>query len=130
MRSRRSHAQVRLLIWRERPFLRHREDVAAQWLWMKRLTDEAPLTALQTLADNPLPPFKELTPDSVDARLTVPENYPDEAAIDAWRERYRDGLALLADAMPATFSHDERLSLVRHTAAHANASKARRISRQ
>ena len=96
-------------------FFRHRENAAAQWLWVKRLTDDAPLTALQALADNPLPLLNELTPDSVDARLTVPENYPDEAAIDAWRERYRDGLAQIAKATSATLSHDQRLALVRHT---------------
>ncbi len=97
-------------------FLRHRDNVAAQWLWVKRLTDDAPLTALQALAENPLPPLTEVTPDAVDARLTVPENYPDEASTSAWRERYRDGLAQIAEAMPETFGNDERLALVRHTA--------------
>ncbi len=97
-------------------FVRHRTNVAAQWLWVKRLTDDAPLTALQALADNPLPPLNELTPDSVDARLTVPENYPDETAIDVWRGRYREGLSQVASAATAKLSSDERLSLVRHTA--------------
>ncbi len=97
-------------------FSRHRENAAAQWLWVKRLTDDAPLNALQALADNPLPPLTELTPDSVDSSLTVPENYPDESAINAWRERYRDGLAQLANAAPTTLNDDERLGLVRHTA--------------
>ena len=97
-------------------FLRHRDNVAAQWLWLKRLTDDAPLTSLQVLNDHPLAPLTEVTPDTVDARLTVPENYPDEAAIDAWRARYRDGLAQIAEAMPKTFGNDERLALVRHTA--------------
>ena len=97
-------------------FVRHRKNVAAQWLWVKRLTDDAPLTALQALADNPLPTFDGLTPDSVDARLTVPENYPDEAAIDVWRGRYREGLAQIAAATTTSFSDDERLRLVRHTA--------------
>ncbi|MEO7253871.1 MAG: hypothetical protein ABIZ64_06470 [Casimicrobium sp.] len=97
-------------------FLRHPEDAAAQWLWVKRLTDEAPLTALQGLADCPLPPLTELTPDSVDARLTVPENYPDDAAIDAWRTRYGDGLAQIAEATAAALDHEKRLALVRHTA--------------
>ncbi len=97
-------------------FLRHRSNAAAEWLWVKRLTDDAPLTALQALADTPLSALNELTPDSVDARLTVPENYPDEAAIDAWRERYRDGLSQIAAATTAALSDDERLKLVRHTA--------------
>ena len=97
-------------------FLRHGESTAAQWLWVKRVTDESPLNALQAMADNPLPLLDALTPDAVDARLTVPENYPDEAAIDAWRERYREGLAQIAAATPAALSHPERLALVRHTA--------------
>ncbi len=97
-------------------FVRHPENVAAQWLWIKRLTDEAPLTALQTLANHALPPLNGVAPDSVDAWLTVPENYPDEAAIDSWRERHRDGLAQIADATPNALSDDERLALVRHTA--------------
>ena len=97
-------------------FVRHRENAAAQWLWVKRVTDNAPLTALQTMVDNPLPPLSEPTPDTVDARLTVPENYPDERAIDAWRERYRDGLAQIAAATPATLGDDDRIALVRHTA--------------
>ncbi len=97
-------------------FIRHRANAAAEWLWVKRLTDDAPLTALQSLAENPLPPISALTPDAVDARLTVPENYPDEAAIDAWRERYRDGLAQIASATTAALADDERLKLVRHTA--------------
>lgn len=97
-------------------FLRHRNNAAAEWLWVKRLTDDAPLTALQALADTPLPPLYELTPDAVDARLTVPENYPDETAIDVWRRRYREGLAQIASATTAKLSTDERLTLVRHTA--------------
>ena len=97
-------------------FLRHRENVAAQWLWVKRLTDDAPLTALRALAENPLPSLTEVTPDTVDAHLTLPENYQDEAAIDAWRERYREGLAQIAIATPIALSDDERLALVRHTA--------------
>ena len=97
-------------------FVRHRENAAAQWLWVKRVTDNAPLTALQTMVGNPLPPLSEPTPDTVDARLTVPENYPDERAIDAWRERYRDGLAQIAAATPATLGDDDRIALVRHTA--------------
>ena len=97
-------------------FVRHRENVAAQWLWVKRLTDDAQLTAFQALADHPLPPLNELAPDAVDARLTVPENYPDEGAIDAWRERYGDGLAQIAIATPVALSDEERLALVRHTA--------------
>ena len=97
-------------------FLRHRHNVAAQWLWVKRATDDSPLTALQALTADPLPPLTEVTPDSVDARLTVPENYPDEAAIDAWRERYREGLTQVAKATPDTLTHGERSALVRHTA--------------
>lgn len=100
-------------------FLRHRENVAAQWLWVKRLTDDAPLTALQALADDSLPPLTELTPDTVDSRLTVPENYSDEPAIDAWRERYDSGLTEIVRATaakPSIATHDERLALVRHTA--------------
>ena len=34
-------------------FSRHRENVAAQWLWVKRLTDDAPLTALAPKAVGP-----------------------------------------------------------------------------
>ena len=97
-------------------FLRHRDNVAAQWLWVKRVTDDAPLTALQALADDPLPALTEATPDTVDSHLTIPENFSDEAAIDAWRERYRDGIAKLANLTPATLSEDARLALVRHTA--------------
>ena len=100
----------------QKTFSRHRENVAAQWLWVKRLTDDAPLTALQALANHPLPPLTEVTPDSVDTLLTVPENYADEAAIDAWRERYSEGLAEIADVTPVALSDDERLALVRHTA--------------
>ena len=99
-----------------RTFVRHRDNAAAQWLWVKRLTDDAPLTALQALAECPLPPLTKLTPDSLDARLTVPEIYLDEAAIDGWRERYREGLAQIACAAADALDDHERLALVRHTA--------------
>lgn len=100
-------------------FRRHRDVPAAEWLWIKRLSDDAPLTALQDLAHDPLPPLTMLTPDAVDARLTVPENYPDERAIDAWRERYRSGLTEIAQAtaaIPLEGKNDERRALARHTA--------------
>ena len=105
----------------QQTFRRRRDDPAAQWLWIKRLTDDAPLTALQALADDPLPPLAVLVPDAVDARLTVPENYPDEQAIDAWRERHRSGLTEIVQATLALSpqgNNDERLALVRHTAFH------------
>ena len=97
-------------------FARHRDNPAAQWLWVKRLTDDAPFTALAALADDPLPPLAALTPDAVDARLTVPENYADEQAIDVWRERYGAGLMQIVNATPAALNNEERLALVRHTA--------------
>lgn len=99
-------------------FRRHRDIPAAQWLWIKRLTDDAPLTALQALVDDPLPALAMLLPDAVDARLTVPENFPDEQAIDAWRERYGAGLTEIVRATAAMargVEHDEWLALVRYT---------------
>ena len=100
-------------------FLHHRDHATAQCLWVKQLIENTPLTALQALAELPLPPLTELTPDAVDARLTLPENYPDETTIDGWRASYREGLAQivrLANNPPAELSGGKRLALVRHTA--------------
>ncbi len=96
---------------------RHPDSSAAHWLWVKRLTDETPLTALRELRRVPLATLAALDPDAVDAALTVPEQYGDDAAITAWRERYAVGLGALANAVAqSSLTDDRRTALVRHTA--------------
>ncbi len=83
----------------EQTVKRHPDSSAAHWLWVKRLTDETPLTALQELQRVPVPTLVTLDTDAVDVALTVPEQYADDAAVSAWRERYGAGLRVLADAV-------------------------------
>lgn len=105
------------LVLAERTVKRHPDSSAAHWLWVKRLTDEAPLIALQELHRVPVPKLVTLDTDAVDAALTVPEQYADDAAVTGWRERYGVGLRVLADAVAnATLNDETRRSLVRHTA--------------
>jgi predicted O-linked N-acetylglucosamine transferase (SPINDLY family) len=101
----------------ERVVRRHPDASAAHWLWVKRLTDETPLTALPELQRVPIATVAALDPDAVDAALTVPEQYADDAAITAWRERYAVGIGALAAATAgASLTDDARKALVRHTA--------------
>lgn len=101
----------------EQVIKRHPASPAAHWLWVKRLTDETPLNAFRELARVPVPLLAELDPDAVDAALTVPEQYADEAAITAWRARYAQGLNALGAALDRSPLADEaRQALVRHTA--------------
>ena len=96
---------------------RHSETPAAQWLWVKRLTDETPLTAWRELQRVPVATLAALDPDAVDAALALPEQYADDAAVTAWRERYARGLnALAATLVRAPLASDARSALVRHTA--------------
>ena len=96
---------------------RHPDSSAAHWLWVKRLTDETPLTALHELQRVPGAMRVALDPDAVDAALTLPEQYADDAAITAWRERYVVGLSALAASVARTsLANDARKALVRHTA--------------
>ena len=99
---------------------RHPDASAAQWLWVKRLTDETPLTALRELQRVPVPTLAMLSaldPDAVDAALVVPEQYANDAAITAWRERYARGMSALATALSAASLTDSaRVALLRHTA--------------
>ena len=101
----------------ERVVKRHPDSSAAQWLWVKRLTDETPLAALRELQRVPITTVVALDPDAVDAALTLPEQYADDAAIEAWRERYTVGVNALAAAVAyASLVDDARKALVRHTA--------------
>lgn len=101
----------------EQTLARHPNATAAHWLWVKRLTDEVPLAALSELRRVPVATLPDLDPDAVDAALTVPEQYADDADVSAWRERYAAGLAALSAAVAdAALSDDARKSLVRHTA--------------
>ena len=101
----------------ERVIERHPDSPAAHWLWVKRLTDETPLTALPELQRVPVANLAALDPDAVDAALTVPEQYADAAAITAWRERYAVGVSALATALThSSLTDDARKILVRHTA--------------
>ncbi len=96
---------------------RHPDSSAAHWLWVKRLTDETPLTALRELQRVPVATLVALDADAADAALTVPEQYADDAAITAWRERYSAGLSALANAVTgSSLKDDARKALVRHTA--------------
>ncbi len=96
---------------------RHPDSSAAHWLWVKRLTDETPLTALRELWRVPVATFQALDADAVDAALTVPEQYADSDDVAAWRMRYGAGLQVLASlARSAPLNSDARKSLVRHTA--------------
>ena len=96
---------------------RHPDVSAAHWLWVKRLTDETPLTALAELQRVPAATLVTLDPDAVDAALTVPEQYVDAAAISAWRARYEAGLRAVASAVSTSaLSDDASRALVRHTA--------------
>ena len=96
---------------------RHSETPAAQWLWVKRLTDETPLTAWPELQRMPVATLTALDPDAVDAALALPEQYADNAAVTWWRERYGRGLSALATArIHAPLANDARRMLVRHTA--------------
>ena len=111
------------LVLAEQVLTRHPTSTAAHWLWVKHLTDQRPLTALHELqrlsATHPLVADSNfaLDADTVDALLTVPEHYADDAAITAWRQRYAEGLSRLAAAMEAhSLGNDARAGLVRHTA--------------
>ena len=96
---------------------RHPDSSAAHWLWVKRLTDETPLNALRELQRVPVATLAALDPDAADAALTVPEQYADDAAITAWRDRYAAGMSALATAATRTsLTNDARNALVRHTA--------------
>ena len=96
---------------------RHPDSAAAHWLWVKRLTDETPLTALLEMQRVPVATQVALDPDAVDALLTVPEQYADDTSITAWRERYAVGMDALAALVARTsLTHDARKALVRHTA--------------
>ena len=103
--------------------VRHPQSNIARWLWLRRLVDEAPLDAWRELQAPParaleaLPREATLDADAVDAALVVPEQYPDDAAIDRWRERYGSGLRAILDRLPQTTLTDpQRAGLVRHTA--------------
>ena len=107
------------LMLTEKTVIRHPQASAAQWMWVKRLSDEAPLTALAELARVPLPTLPLLDADAVDAALWLPELFSDDNAVTAWRERHSDGLHRLATALPgASLSDEDRRKLVRHTAFH------------
>ena len=96
---------------------RHHEVAAARWLWIKRLTDETPLTALDEIQSAPLPVLPLLDADAVDVALVLPELYADEAGVSAWRERYGAGLVALATAVSgSTLDDNARWLLIRHTA--------------
>ena len=96
---------------------RHPDSSAAQWLWVKRLTDETPLTAMREMQRVPIATLVALDPDAVDAALTVPEQYADDASITAWRERYATGVnAIAAMLARSSLTNDARQALVRHTA--------------
>ena len=96
---------------------RHPDSSAAQWLWVKRLTDETPLTAMREMQRVPVVTPEPLDPDAVDALLTLPEQYADDASITAWRERYAAGMNALAALLArSSLANDARKALVRHTA--------------
>ncbi len=96
---------------------RHPDSSAAHWLWVKRLTDETPLTALLALQRVPVRGLSALDPDAVDAALTLPEHYADDSDVVAWRTRYGIGLQAIASATSGlSMDVDRRRSLVRHTA--------------
>ena len=76
------------LVLTESVVKRHPDSSAAHWLWVKRLTDETPLTAWREMQRVPVATQGVLDPDAVDALLTVPEQYAVDASITAWRERY------------------------------------------
>jgi tetratricopeptide (TPR) repeat protein len=101
----------------EQVVLRHPDATAAHWLWVKRLTDETPLTALRELHRVPIKMLCALDADAVDAALTIPEQYADAASVSSWRERYGAGLTAVRAAvtsMPPDI--ESRKSLIRHTA--------------
>ncbi len=107
----------------EQVLTRHPASSAALWLWVKHVTDQRPLTALHELQrlttthDTTADGDFGFDADTVDALLTVPEHYADDAAITAWRARYVAGLSRITSAInTASLSADARMALVRHTA--------------
>lgn len=101
----------------EQTMTRHPQSSAAHWLWIKRLTDELPFTALSELHRVPLPALASLDADAVDARLCTPEQFADDAAVGGWRSRYGAGIAEISARLTTTvLTDDERVKLVRHTA--------------
>jgi len=107
----------------EQTALRHPDSGAAQWLWIKRLTDETPLTALagaeRVPSATPAALFATaaLDADRIDAAITVPEQYASEDAVTAWRERCAAGWQRISAARPqATLDAAAREGLLRNTA--------------
>lgn len=92
-------------------------DASAQWLYVKRVVEQTPLSAWDAVARALPSPPTVASADAVDAALILPALYADEQAITQWRDRYAIGLRTLAKDLPhSTLSATERLDCIRHTA--------------
>ena len=103
--------------------LRHPGSTAARWTWLHTVVDETPLEAWEELAGAPLdfvtalPAAMPLDADATDTALHVPEQYPDERMIDAWRARYGEGLDAIQSRLSQTpLTAEQRSTLFRHSA--------------
>lgn len=95
----------------------HAHDASAQWLYVKRVVEQSPLTALDAIHRAALTLPREVSADAVDAALLLPALYADEHAITQWRARYGEGLRAIAAELPrASIDAIERINCIRHTA--------------